>query len=87
MEAVDREQGNAEGWSEGFDSKTPARGVATHVVAAFDPALKEYNGDYLQNGHIADPYVDTIKPFAWDKVEADGLWKLSEELVGQNFAY
>ena len=39
-EAVDKELGNKEGWSEGFDFKIPARGVATHVFAAFDPALK-----------------------------------------------
>lgn len=87
LQAVDRELGNAEGWSEGFDFKTPARGVTTHVVAAFDPALKGYNGHYLQDGHIADPYVETIKSYAQDKVEADKLWKLSEKLVGQNFTY
>lgn len=112
LEAVDRELGNAEGWWEGFDFKTPTRGVTTHIVAAFDPALKgtlspfmeimarplphtacsannipEHNGQYLQDGHIADPYVETIKPYALDKVEADRLWKLSEELVGQNFDY
>ncbi|KAL8785851.1 MAG: hypothetical protein Q9195_008475 [Heterodermia aff. obscurata] len=40
LEAVDRELGNAEGWSAGFDFKTPARGVATHVYAAFEPTLK-----------------------------------------------
>ncbi|KAL9597619.1 MAG: hypothetical protein Q9179_004207 [Wetmoreana sp. 5 TL-2023] len=79
LDVIDRELGNAEGWRERVNFKTPACGVATHVVAAFDPALKD--------SHIADPYVDTIKPYARDKVEADRLWKLSEELVGQSFAY
>ena len=39
-EDVDKELGNKEGWAEGFDFKTPARGVATHVYAAFEPTLK-----------------------------------------------
>ena len=46
-----------------------------------------YNGHYLQDGRIADPYVETIKPYAHDPVEANKLWKLSEKLVGQEFAY
>ena len=38
--AADRLLGNAEGWATGFDFKTPDRGVATHVYAAFEPSLK-----------------------------------------------
>ncbi|KAL8826057.1 MAG: hypothetical protein Q9170_007555 [Blastenia crenularia] len=97
LQAIDRELGNSEGWSEGFDFKSPSRGVATHIVAAFDPTLKDRtkncfilldsNGSYLQDGHIANPYTETIKPYALDKIEADKLWKLSEKLVGQEFAY
>ena len=34
-EDVDKELGNKEGFAEGFDFKTPARGVATHVYASF----------------------------------------------------
>ncbi|KAL8991818.1 MAG: hypothetical protein Q9188_007690, partial [Gyalolechia gomerana] len=79
-EALDRELGNTEGWSEGFNFKTPSRGVATHIVAAFDPILKDSNGSYLQDGHIADPYTETIKPYALDKVEAEKLWELGEKL-------
>ncbi|KAL7800239.1 hypothetical protein V8C37DRAFT_398460 [Trichoderma ceciliae] len=84
--AVDKSLGNAEGW-EAFKWKTPERGVATHVYAAFEPSLKENNGAYLENSHIADPYTDTVKPWATSKIEADRLWKLSEKLVGQEFAY
>ncbi|KAI4157483.1 MAG: hypothetical protein L6R39_000668 [Caloplaca ligustica] len=47
----------------------------------------ENNGQYLQDCHIADPYIDTIKPYAYNKIEADKLWKLSEKLVGQSFDY
>ena len=39
-EDVDKELGNKEGFAEGFDFKTPARGVATHVYASFEPILK-----------------------------------------------
>lgn len=39
-EAVDKSFGNREGWSTSFDFKTPERGVATHVYAAFAPELK-----------------------------------------------
>ena len=39
-EDVDKELGNKEGFTEGFDFKTPARGVATHVYASFEPSLK-----------------------------------------------
>ncbi|KAL9625131.1 MAG: hypothetical protein Q9204_007826, partial [Flavoplaca sp. TL-2023a] len=85
LQAVDRELGNTEGWNEGLDFKTPARGVMTHVVAAFDPALKECNGQYLQDGHVADPYSETIRPYARDKIEAHKLWKLSEKLLSWIF--
>ena len=44
-------------------------------------------GPYLEDCHVADPYVDTIKPYAQDRIEADKLWKLSEELVGHRFTY
>jgi len=37
---VDRMMGNFEGWKEAFDLKSPERGVATHVYAAFEPDLK-----------------------------------------------
>ena len=39
-ENMDKELGNKEGFTEGFDFKTPERGVATHVHAAFEPSLK-----------------------------------------------
>ncbi|KAI4156773.1 MAG: hypothetical protein LQ340_000030 [Diploschistes diacapsis] len=87
LQGVDKELGNKEGFSAGFDFKTPERGVATHVYAAFEPSLKDHNGSYLQDSHIADPYVDTIKPYAQDAVEANRLWSLSEEIVGQKFEY
>lgn len=45
------------------------------------------NGAYLVKSHVADPLFDTVKPWATSPVEAERLWKLSEKLVGQEFAY
>ena len=39
-EQLDKELGYKEGWEEGFEFKTPARGVATHVYATFEPSLR-----------------------------------------------
>ncbi|KAL7961241.1 hypothetical protein V8C34DRAFT_312051 [Trichoderma compactum] len=90
MVAVDRMLGNSEGWRDGFKCKTLERGVATHIYAAFEPSLEDkdiHNGVYLEDVHIADPYVQTVKPWGTSKVEAGRLWKLSEKLVGQEFSY
>ncbi|KAL7910387.1 hypothetical protein GGI35DRAFT_448632 [Trichoderma velutinum] len=87
LAAADKLLGNSEGWDAGFNFKTMENGVATHIYAAFEPSLKEHNGVYLEDAHIADPYTQTVKPWATSKVEADRLWKLSEKLVGQEFSY
>ena len=42
-EDVDKKLGNKEGFTEGIDFKTPARGVATYVYAMFEPRLKGYS--------------------------------------------
>jgi hypothetical protein len=47
----------------------------------------EHNGKYLIDCHVADPWVDTVKPWATSAIEAERLWKLSEELVGEKFSY
>ncbi|GAB1217045.1 hypothetical protein ATERTT37_006267 [Aspergillus terreus] len=86
LRAVDRAQGNAEGWSE-FKPKSVECGIATHVYAAFDPGLKAHNGAYLVDCHVANPVTDTVKPWATSPVEADRLWDLSERLVGERFTY
>lgn len=63
-------------------------GAATHAFAAFDPDLgARDNGAYLVDCRVADPYVDTLRPWATSHVEADRLWRLSEELVGEKFEY
>ncbi|KAI1495951.1 NAD(P)-binding protein [Biscogniauxia marginata] len=87
LQAADRALGNKEGWANGFELKSVERGAATHVFASFSPSLEGHNGAYLQDSQVADPWVHTVKPWATSPVEAERLWKLSEELVGQSFAY
>ncbi|CAG8894257.1 unnamed protein product [Penicillium egyptiacum] len=60
---------------------------ATHIYAAFDPALKANNGAYLIDSHVADPLSDTVKPWVTSSFEAERLWRLSEKLVGEEFSY
>ncbi|KAI9164119.1 Adenylate-forming reductase [Paramyrothecium foliicola] len=86
LNAVDKTLGNAEGWAD-FKWKTEQEGIATHVFAALAPELKDNNGAYLVDAHIADPLIDTVKPWATSPIEAERLWKLSEELVGQKFSF
>ncbi|KAL4929032.1 putative short-chain dehydrogenase [Aspergillus undulatus] len=86
LNALDRALGNAEGF-EGFKQKNDQQGAATTTYAAFAPDLRDKNGAYLQDCHVADPWTETVKPWATDKVEAERLWKLSEKLVGQEFSF
>ncbi|KAJ6780783.1 hypothetical protein PWT90_05687 [Aphanocladium album] len=86
LKDADRVLGNKEGWSD-FKWKTADEGAATHVYAAFSPNLTDHNGAYLENSHVADPCVETVKPWATSPIEAAQLWTLSEKLVGQDFLY
>ncbi|RYP77762.1 hypothetical protein DL769_003328 [Monosporascus sp. CRB-8-3] len=67
--------------------KDPDQGVATHVFAAFDPSIAEYNGAFLAGCHVADPDQEEVYSWATSKVDAERLWKLCEKLVGQEFKY
>jgi hypothetical protein len=60
--------------------KTLAEGTATTVAAALDPSLDGHSGAYLKD-------CKPFKPadFAFDPENADILWRLSEELVGEKF--
>lgn len=71
------------------------------MVAAFDPRLNgmadarhctlfnmakskaAYNGVYLEDGNLSDNLLST----ATNPADVVKLWKLSEKLVGQEFAY
>lgn len=71
------------GWNTQFDMKTLDECAATHVVAAFDPRLEGYNGVYLENGNLSQNEQQTVK----GEGDAERLWGLSEELVGEKFEY
>ncbi|KAK3689316.1 putative short-chain dehydrogenase [Podospora appendiculata] len=68
---------------------TSSQGAATHVFAAFaDEALRKHNGAYLVDAHVPDPNDKTVfQPWATSVHDSEKLWKLSEKLVGQKFAY
>ena len=83
---MDRDLGYTDYWN-GFEGlmKTPSEGAATYVYAAFDPSLQKHNGAYLANSQVQPP--EKIRSWARDPVEAELLWKLSEQIVGQKFEY
>ncbi|KAF2869037.1 putative short-chain dehydrogenase [Massariosphaeria phaeospora] len=67
-----------------FKTKTLDECSSSHVVAAFDPRLEDYNGSYLDDGHVAD---DALESTATHPEDVEKLWKLSEKLVDQEFNY
>ncbi|KAH6958062.1 hypothetical protein DER45DRAFT_484173 [Fusarium avenaceum] len=85
---ADRALGDPWGWVDWSSVPVSAEvGAATHAFAAFDPDLKGHNGAYLLECRLADPFTDTVRPWATSSTEAELLWKLSEKLVGQKFSY
>ncbi|RAL04513.1 short-chain dehydrogenase [Aspergillus ibericus CBS 121593] len=56
--------------------------AATPLIGALDPDLQEKAPMYLQNSVVSE----TVE-YTWDSECVERLWKLSEELVGQEFRY
>lgn len=71
--------------------KSVEQGAATTVWAATSPHLAEKGAIYLENCQIAEPAVQGsssgVESYALDEAAAERLWALSEELVGQSFAF
>ncbi|KAF7550960.1 hypothetical protein G7Z17_g5359 [Cylindrodendrum hubeiense] len=63
--------------------KTIPQAVASYIVAAYDPSIKDQSGAVIRVGKIDD----SIPQHSKDPELAERLWKLSEHLVGQEFAY
>ncbi|KAK3400078.1 hypothetical protein B0T20DRAFT_176121 [Sordaria brevicollis] len=67
--------------------KTLQQGCATTLRAALDPALEKEGGDggvFLSDCQFTkDPEI--VAPWALDEGDAERLWALSEELVGEKF--
>lgn len=60
--------------------KSQDQGAATMLVAALDPQLNRSSGTYLSDCQLAQ-----AAKHATDLQAAERLWRLSEELVGQEF--
>jgi NAD(P)-dependent dehydrogenase (short-subunit alcohol dehydrogenase family) len=70
--------------------KSVEAGAATSVFAATAPELQGRGGIYLEDCHVATVNdapnaLDGVKTYAFDPVNAERLWELSERLVGQRF--
>ena len=67
--------------------KSVEQGAATSVWAATSPELENKGGCYLENCNIAAPFVEGadggVMDHALDTAQAERLWELSEQLVGQ----
>ena len=61
--------------------KTQSQGTATVLIAALSPDVDELSGSYLEDCVVTMPYE-----YAGDKDNAERLWQLSEELVGEKFS-
>ncbi|KAI5477002.1 short-chain dehydrogenase [Pseudohyphozyma bogoriensis] len=62
--------------------KSMGQGAATHIVAAFDPSIAGESGAYLSDCTLRN---SDAAPYALDKREAERLWRMSEETLGQRF--
>ncbi|KAJ6584415.1 WW domain-containing oxidoreductase [Mycena capillaripes] len=69
---------------EKFTFRTLSQGAATTVVAALDPMLNDNPGAYLDDCVVAN---ELIGPASSDPVNADKLWTLTEQIVGETFVF
>jgi hypothetical protein len=79
---LDQELGNVEGKRQ-VKFKSISQGTATHVYASFDPEIASHNGAHLLDCRLAKP--EEIRSKANDPEQAERLWRLSEQIVGQDF--
>lgn len=76
----------------GWTFKSIPAGAATSVYAATAPELEGQGGVYLEDCHVAAVNDDAgadegVRSYALDPGAAEGLWALSEDMVGQQFNY
>jgi NAD(P)-dependent dehydrogenase (short-subunit alcohol dehydrogenase family) len=76
----------------GMQFKSVEAGAATSVFAATAPEIEGRGGLYLEDCHIASineapDALDGVKPYALDPDSAERLWAVSEQLVGERFAF
>ncbi|KAJ7194977.1 hypothetical protein GGX14DRAFT_677823 [Mycena pura] len=64
--------------------KTIAQGAATTVAAAFDPRIDDAPGAYLDDANIAN---EAVAPHCADPANAEKLWTLTEEIIGEKLTF
>lgn len=71
--------------------KSLEQGAATSTWAATSPDLEGLGGIYLEDCQVAEPATpgssNGVEAYALDAAAAERLWSLSEELVGERFAF
>ena len=71
--------------------KTIPQGAATTCWVATADELEGTGGLYCEDCHVADEDNEStgggVRSYAIDRGNADRLWAISEEMVGQSFAY
>ncbi|KAH7040044.1 uncharacterized protein B0I36DRAFT_280376 [Microdochium trichocladiopsis] len=61
--------------------------IATHVLVSFSDDIRPFNGQHFTTCAVAQQDRDEVLPWANNAIEAERLWRLSEDLVGEKFAY
>ena len=74
----------------GMQFKSVEAGAATSVFAATAPELEGRGGLYLEDCHVAavndaPNALDGVKAYAIDPENAERLWNVSQQLVGERF--
>lgn len=67
-------------------TKTLQQGCATQIVAALDHSLEEQDGVFLADCRPSTSPLP-VKPWSLDEKDAERMWTLSEELVGEAFDF
>ncbi|KAF7351427.1 hypothetical protein MSAN_01574700 [Mycena sanguinolenta] len=70
--------------TEKFEWKTIEQGAATTVAAAFDPHISNKPGSFLDNSQIAN---GAVAAHSSDPANAEKLWTLTEEIIGEKFIF
>ena len=76
--------------NQGMQFKSVEAGAATSVFTATAPELAGRGGLYLEDCHVASvneapDALDGVKSYALDPQNAERLWAVSEQLVGERF--
>ncbi|KAJ7478192.1 hypothetical protein FB451DRAFT_182384 [Mycena latifolia] len=70
--------------TEKFPWKTIPQGAATTVAAAFDTRLNDKPGAYLDDSTLA---TESLAPHSSDPANAEKLWTVTEEIIGEKFTF